>query len=130
MSAWVGRSGLFHVGAAASVRSLVLEARAAGSTVYVLPPVDSKAGLLAALGEHLRFPSWAGHNWDAAADLLSDLSWLPHDPITLVWAEPESLDDTDPGAYRTAVEVLTYAARTNSSHVLTVLLAHRGPYSP
>ncbi len=128
MTGWVGRRGLFHVGAAASARSLAMEAEAAGCQVYVVPAVDSKDALVDSLAGVLRFPPWAGHNWDAAADLLADLSWLPPGPVTVIWAEPESLAEADPAAYRMAVDVLTYAARSVRSRDLTVLLAHRGPY--
>jgi len=116
------------VGPAASVRALVLQAEAAGTRVYVVPPVDSNSALLDALAEQLGFPEWSGHNWDAAAELLSDLSWLPDGPLTLIWRTPEALADTDPAAHRMAVEVMGYAARCLRSRVLTVLLVHRGPH--
>lgn len=128
VSDWAGQAGLFHVGPAASVGSLVLEAKSGGAVTYVVAPVDSKARFLDEVAETLRFPPWAGHNWDAAADLLADLSWLPAGPVTLIWAEPESLEDDDAAAYRTAVDVLSYAARSNRSRTLTVVLAHRGPH--
>lgn len=34
-----------------------------------------KAALLARIAGELRFPDWFGHNWDALADCLTDLSW-------------------------------------------------------
>ena len=37
----------------------------------------SKAELLAAFARALSFPDWFGANWDALADCLGDLSWLP-----------------------------------------------------
>ena len=46
-------------------------------------PVD-KASLLSKLAEAARFPGYFGHNWDAAADCLSDLSWLPASGYLLV----------------------------------------------
>ncbi|MBA3417361.1 MAG: barstar family protein [Geodermatophilaceae bacterium] len=128
MSAWLGRPGLFHVGAAASVRALALESETSGSAVYLVSSVGSKQELLDTLAEQLHFPLWAARNWDAAADLLADLSWLPPGPVTLLWAEPEVLADADAAAHRMAVEVLTYAARVIRSRVLTVLLVHRGPH--
>ncbi|WP_046780340.1 barstar family protein [Streptomyces yangpuensis] len=42
-----------------------------------LDGVRSKAGLMARCGEALRLPEWVGGNWDALADALRDLSWLP-----------------------------------------------------
>lgn len=36
-----------------------------------------KHTLLARIADALEFPQWFGHNWDALADCLSDLSWLP-----------------------------------------------------
>ena len=42
-----------------------------------------KAELLARIARTLRFPDWFGHNWDALADCLCDLSWLPADAYRL-----------------------------------------------
>ncbi len=39
-------------------------------------PLDKRA-LLAQLAEAASFPDYFGHNWDAAAECLSDLNWLP-----------------------------------------------------
>lgn len=36
-----------------------------------------KTTLLTALADAFAFPDWFGHNWDALADSLGDLSWLP-----------------------------------------------------
>ncbi|KQZ59251.1 MULTISPECIES: barstar family protein [unclassified Lysobacter] len=36
-----------------------------------------KAELLRRMAAALSFPDWFGHNWDALADSLEDLSWLP-----------------------------------------------------
>jgi hypothetical protein len=35
----------------------------------------NKGSLLASLAEALQAPEWFGHNWDALADALGDLSW-------------------------------------------------------
>ncbi|MFC9296528.1 barstar family protein [Streptomyces sp. NPDC057011] len=42
-----------------------------------LDGVRSKAELMERCGEALRLPEWFGGNWDALADALRDLSWLP-----------------------------------------------------
>jgi len=39
--------------------------------------VSDKASFLAAVAAAGEFPEWFGHNWDALADSLSDLSWAP-----------------------------------------------------
>jgi len=38
---------------------------------------SDNAEVFARFAEALRFPDWFGHNWDALADSLGDLSWLP-----------------------------------------------------
>lgn len=44
-----------------------------------------KASLLKRLSTAYRLPDWFGCNWDALADALGDLSWLPSDGyLTLV----------------------------------------------
>ncbi|MFD6968914.1 barstar family protein [Streptomyces sp. NPDC059949] len=54
-------------------------AEAAGWTVLRLDldGVRGKAGLIRRCGGALRLPEWVGGNWDALADALRDLSWLP-----------------------------------------------------
>lgn len=42
-----------------------------------LAGVRSKAALMRRCGDALRVPGWFGGNWDALADALIDLSWLP-----------------------------------------------------
>ena len=42
-----------------------------------LAAVQGKGAFLAALAQALKAPEWFGHNWDALADALGDLSWRP-----------------------------------------------------
>lgn len=54
--------------------------------------VFDKASAIAAVGSAARFPDWVGHNLDALADALGDLSWLVADePVALVWARADLL---------------------------------------
>jgi hypothetical protein len=55
-------------------------------------PVDfagcgGKGDALARIAAALEFPDWFGGNWDALADCLGDLSWLPGDGHLLVFDE-------------------------------------------
>ncbi|MEC4572799.1 barstar family protein [Streptomyces virginiae] len=54
-------------------------AEAAGRTTVRLDldGVRGKAELMRRCGDALRLPEWVGGNWDALADALRDLSWLP-----------------------------------------------------
>jgi hypothetical protein len=91
----------------------------------VLGPVVSKAELLDEFARALGFPGWVERNWDALADALGDLSWLPSGEKVVVWAGADVLRARQPTAYRTALEVLRDGARrsTVSGRPLTVLLA-------
>ncbi|MBL8470622.1 MAG: barstar family protein [Rhodocyclaceae bacterium] len=44
-----------------------------------LRAVTDKAGLMAAMASAFSLPDWFGHNWDALADCLADLSWKEAD---------------------------------------------------
>lgn len=57
-------------------------AEAAGRTTVRLDldGVRGKAELMRRCGDALRLPEWVGGNWDALADALRDLSWLPVPP--------------------------------------------------
>ena len=113
------------------VPAVVADAERRGVAVVVVEPVDSKAALLDEFARALEFPGWVGRNWDALADALGDLSWLPPGARVLVWAGADALRAAQPTAYRTALEVLRDATRrsTDSGRPLTVLLAP-SPESP
>ena len=73
-----GQAGAYFVDAGDS-EALV---EAAGTLDYQVRRIDlagcrDKACALDLIAEALRFPDWVGDNWDALADALNDLSWLP-----------------------------------------------------
>lgn len=89
-----------------------------------------KSGLLAALAEALHFPDWFGHNWDALADCLDDLQWLPGQGVVLVLEHTGTLRAAAPQAYRLACEILAEAAagwrqRERPFHVLLAVTPPR-----
>ncbi len=59
----------------------ILEANVAlsGLTLFEvdIAAAHSKGEFLAAMAQVLVAPDWFGHNWDALADVLGDLSWHP-----------------------------------------------------
>lgn len=55
----------------------------------------NKAELFAAFAQALSFPAWFGANWDALADCLSDLSWLPAPGYLLHLLGPSPLPATE-----------------------------------
>lgn len=116
------RPGVRAVRGRRSVADVVADVQRRGVVAHLVGPAGSKAELLAGFAESLRFPHWVGRNWDALADALGDLSWLPAGPQAILWVGPERLRDADPDAYRTAVDVLAGVARTSDRHPLTVLL--------
>ncbi|MEU3726174.1 barstar family protein [Streptomyces sp. NPDC031705] len=97
-----------------------------------LDGVRSKAALMRRCARILGAPQWFGGNWDALADVLTDLSWLPDAPGRLLavtsWRgyAAERPDDWD-----TLREVLEEAAgfwrEQDGAPALKVLLA--GPAS-
>ena len=78
----------------------------------------------------LSFPAWFGRNWDALADCLTDLGWLPGQGHVLLWDQYGVLARHDPKAWAMAWEVCTAAigARVAQGAVpLYVLLRGAGP---
>jgi RNAse (barnase) inhibitor barstar len=108
-----------------SAPAVVADAERRGAAVVVVGPAETKSGLLDEFARALRFPDWVGRNWDALADALGDLSWLPPGPRVVVWAGADALRSAHPAAYRTALEVLRDATKRSaeSGRPLTVLLA-------
>lgn len=93
-----------------------------------LDGVRSKAALMRRCGDALRVPEWFGGNWDALADVLVDLSWLPDAPGRLLAVTSwRGYADERPGDWATLREVLEEAVdfwrAADGAAPLTVLLA-------
>ncbi len=74
-----------HVVDVDAARDLLAAAVADGFTVWHARFSGvSEGDAASALADALRFPDWAGHNWDAVEDCLTDLSWLPAGPRLLI----------------------------------------------
>lgn len=80
------------------------------AVTIALDGCDSKAELLARIAAALHFPGWFGHNWDALADCLTDLSWLPAATYRITLAQAASLRRAAPETLATALEIFDDAA--------------------
>ncbi|HET6214125.1 MAG TPA: barstar family protein [Micromonosporaceae bacterium] len=124
--------GVYRWRSRAHTESVRRELVAAGWGVY---PLDGRgitgAGqLFDKCSAALAFPAWFGHNWDALADCLGDLGWLPAAGHVLLWEQYGVLARSDPKAWRLAYEVLTAAIevrRDTNAAPLYVLLRGAGP---
>ncbi|MBM7172562.1 barstar family protein [Streptomyces sp. G44] len=87
-------------------------ARDAGWTTAALSlaGVRDKAAFMERCARGLGLPDWFGHNWDALADCLGDLSWAP--PARgrlLVVSGWQEYAHAEPGEWETAQEVFSSA---------------------
>ncbi|MCX5180444.1 barstar family protein [Streptomyces virginiae] len=113
-------------------------AEAAGRTTVRLDldGVRGKTELMRRCGDALRLPEWVGGNWDALADALRDLSWLPSSGGGWLVAVTSwrGFADARPGEWETLVEVLEEAVgfwrERAGGPELVVLLAEAGRPGP
>ena len=69
-----------------------------------------KGEVLERFASALRFPDWFGHNWDALADCLGDLSWWPADGYLLLLDDAGAWRDAAPDDFATLLGILGDAA--------------------
>jgi RNAse (barnase) inhibitor barstar len=65
-----------------------------------------KAALMQRFADAFDFPPHFGHNWDALADCLGDLDWLPAEGYVLTLENLQELRAADAADYATLVSVL------------------------
>ena len=112
------RSELYSLPGRSSAATIKAVAERAGWQMLRLDleKVDDKAEFLKAAGKALRFPEWAGRNWDAFEELVGDLSWLPPAEGYLLLIERSSgLAGAEPETLRMALDILGDALRARGT---------------
>jgi len=100
--------GRYRISGAASVRAIRDELAVAGWTLLVvdgLGMVDRRT-LFEGFAVGCDFPATFGGNWDAFADCLSDLSWLPERPTVILWQRAGQLQASSDTIWATAGDVI------------------------
>lgn len=111
------QSGVYFVG----VNDLDRLARAASRDELHVCRTDlagcrDKDELLRRLAGSLRLPATFGHNWDALADCLRDLGWMPAWGYVLLFEHADELRQADSAAYNIMLGILDDAATFGSEH--------------
>jgi RNAse (barnase) inhibitor barstar len=81
----------------------MLQIASAATSIYVVDDagITSKAVLMEALFEALKFPDYFGSNWDALWECICDFSWLPDGDVVL---SHQGLPLSEDRAFKDAVE--------------------------
>ncbi len=93
----VSEAGVYRLNC--SLEDLRASAEKSGFVVFEadIKDANGKGEVLAEMARATAAPDWFGHNWDALADALGDLSWRPASGyVLLLHGEPSSdatLDD-------------------------------------
>lgn len=96
----------------ASPPALVAAAQSAGFACYRIDaaPVRSKSDMLGLIARVLGFPAWAGGNWDALEDCLTDLSWIDAPGIVVEIKGFDAYASADPEGFGVLVDIIKAAA--------------------
>lgn len=104
-------AGLYHL---PLIGADLIAATARGANFAVvecdLGGCADKVEFLARFAAAMRFPDWFGHNWDALADCLSDLSWLPADGYVVILPNADRFRGASETDFVAALEILNEAA--------------------
>lgn len=108
-----GSAGVHHLPHGA-IDDLLAGAQAAGCLVcrVDLATARNKDDMLDTIGRVLRFPEWFGHNWDALADCLQDLGWLPAAGYVIILDHCDGVHGRAEADFVTLMQVFQDAAAT------------------
>ncbi|HEY1487114.1 MAG TPA: barstar family protein [Micromonosporaceae bacterium] len=103
--------GRYRLGRSATVRALRDELVDAGWLMRIVDgaAMTDRASLFSEFMVACDFPDWFGGNWDAFADCLKDLSWLPDEPLAILWQRSGAFEAAAPAIWRTANRVISTA---------------------
>lgn len=73
--------------------------------------VRTKAKLLGVIARELEFPSWAGRNWDALEDCVTDLGWIDAPGIVIQFEALDAYAKADPDGFEILIDIFKAAAQ-------------------
>lgn len=104
------KAGVFHL--TEDARELAQAAQAAGLLALRLDigHAHDKADFLDRVARGMKFPDWFGGNWDAFADCLLDLSWLPADGYLVILEKSKHFCAGHRHEFEEAMDIMAEAA--------------------
>jgi hypothetical protein len=102
------RPGRYRLRDVVTVRDLRDEADAEGITLRLVDgsAMRSRRTLFEEFAVACDFPDWFGGNWDAFADCMRDLSWMPDATTVVLW---QRSGEVAPALFRRAATVIDLA---------------------
>jgi RNAse (barnase) inhibitor barstar len=91
---------------------LAAAALAAGFALFRIDAgsVRTKSKLLGLIARELSFPAWAGRNWDALEDCVTDLAWITAPGIIIEIDALDTYAKADPDGFIILVDIFKAAA--------------------
>ncbi len=111
--AWLdsGNSGVYAAPRAIGALKRAAQAHAIAWIEVDLAGVDDKTAFLSRCSKAFALPATFGHNWDALADTLQDLAWLPAAGYVVFCADGADFARDAPDDFATALAIFSDAAR-------------------
>jgi RNAse (barnase) inhibitor barstar len=107
-------SGIYRFASRASAETVQRRAEQAGWRCFHLDgrEIKDKASFLQACNAAMEFPDYAGRNWDAFEELVTDLSWAPADGYVVLYDHASVYELSQPRSWATAMDILGDAAKS------------------
>lgn len=107
----LARCGVYHT-PPKDMPDLLAAADKSGFAIFCvdLSAVRDKSALFERLAAALELPTWFGHNWDALADCLGDLSWRPADGYLILLEHCDGIRASHGADFATALQVFAAAS--------------------
>jgi RNAse (barnase) inhibitor barstar len=107
----VAKAGVYHL--PQTDKHIIVEAaKAKGFATYRvnLAHAGDKDEMLADIGKTLKFPDWFGHNFDALADCLADMTWQPAEGYLVLLEHCDGIHGKAEGDFVTTLQTFEQAA--------------------
>jgi RNAse (barnase) inhibitor barstar len=106
-----GKAGVYHL-PQSDKKQLMAAAKAGGIAAFRvnLAKAGDKEQMLAAIAKALKFPDWFGHNFDALADCLADMSWKPAEGYLVLLERCDGIHGKAEEDFVSALQIFEQAA--------------------